>query len=90
MEFDWDDANEEHIARHGVTPEEAEEVLLDRHPAALAVYNAPAERRWGIIGATEDGRVLAVIYTRRRGAVRIVTARDATPAEKRRYRRARR
>jgi len=27
---DWDDANVEHIARHGITPEEAEEVLLDR------------------------------------------------------------
>jgi hypothetical protein len=27
--FDWDDANEEHLARHGVTPEEAEEALTD-------------------------------------------------------------
>jgi hypothetical protein len=29
-EFDWDDANEEHVARHGVTPPEVEEVFLAR------------------------------------------------------------
>lgn len=28
--FDWDDANEDHIARHGVTPAEAEEVVRGR------------------------------------------------------------
>ena len=28
MKFDWDAANEQHIARHGINPEEAEEVVL--------------------------------------------------------------
>lgn len=27
--FDWDDANVRHIARHGVTPEDAEYVLAN-------------------------------------------------------------
>jgi uncharacterized DUF497 family protein len=32
-----------------------------------------------------DG-ILFVVFTRRRGRVRAITARDATPEEKRRYR----
>ena len=28
LEFDWDDANRNHLARHDVTPQEAEEVVL--------------------------------------------------------------
>ena len=28
MDFRWNDWNEEHIQRHGVEPEEAEEVIL--------------------------------------------------------------
>jgi len=27
MDFDWDDANRGHIAAHGITPEEAEQVV---------------------------------------------------------------
>jgi hypothetical protein len=38
------------------------------------------------LGAREEGRVLFLIFTRRRGRVRAITARDATPEEKRRYR----
>ena len=29
MGFDWDDANVEHMARHDVTPNEAEQVMLN-------------------------------------------------------------
>lgn len=29
IRFDWDEANIGHIARHGVTPEEAEESMLN-------------------------------------------------------------
>jgi uncharacterized DUF497 family protein len=29
--FDWDDADIERMARHGVTPEEAEQVMLNGH-----------------------------------------------------------
>jgi uncharacterized DUF497 family protein len=28
MEFDWDADNEQHIARHGINPKEAEEAIL--------------------------------------------------------------
>lgn len=86
--FEWDDGNLDHIARHHVTPEGAEEVFADRRSFAVRVYDTATERRWGPVGATEDGRVLFVIYTHRAGrTIRVVTARDADPDERRRYRR---
>lgn len=85
--FDWDDSNVDHLARHGVTPDEAEEALLDPKRIGASAYNTMTERRSAVIGATEDGRVLFVVFTRREGDVRVIAARDAISAEKRRYRR---
>jgi hypothetical protein len=36
IEFDWDEANIGHLARHNVLPEEAEQVVLN-HPIDLGV-----------------------------------------------------
>jgi uncharacterized protein len=85
-DFDWDDGNLDHIG-HGVTPEEAEEAVLDPRRIGTGAYNAENEQRWAVIGATEDGRVLYVVFTRRAGRIRIITAWDASASERRRYRR---
>jgi uncharacterized protein len=85
--FEWDDDNISHIARHGVRPEEAEEAFLDRHARPIPAESTPTERRFGRLGATEDGRILILYFTRRRGAIRIFNARSADLAERRRYRR---
>lgn len=68
-------------------PEEAEEALLDPQRISRDVYNLAGEHRRGAVGTSEGGRILFVVFTMRRGRVRIITARDATLAEKRRYRR---
>jgi uncharacterized DUF497 family protein len=83
VEFDWDEANTAHIARHGVRPEEA---LTDPRRLVLRIRSQRGEERWAALGATEAGRILFVVFTRRRGRVRAITARDATPEEKRQYR----
>lgn len=87
-EFEWDEGNVDHIARHGVEPWEAEEAIADGGRASLS---ARGENRAGAIGMTEDGEVLVVIVERmerQAGPVRrVVTARDATENEKRIYRR---
>ena len=83
--FDWDEANAQHIAEHGISQEEAEEAVLDPQRVPAAVYQVSTERRRGLLGATWAGRVLFLVFTRRVGRVRIVTARDASPREKRRY-----
>jgi uncharacterized protein len=86
--FEWDEGNEEHIAHHGVTSEEVEEAFFDPARLTVDVYNTTTERRRGLLGRTEDGRLLFVVYTRRAQAVRVVTARDASERHRRRYERA--
>ncbi|HKI55532.1 MAG TPA: BrnT family toxin [Trueperaceae bacterium] len=84
-EFEWDDDNEGHIARHGVSPDEVEEVFYN-DPLTAPAYNQGAERRYAKIGVTDAGRLLCVVFTHRKGRIRIVTAVEANPAETRRYR----
>ena len=80
--FDWDEYNLEHIARHGVDSIEAEEVVLDPGQVSFPARYG----RGGFIGMTEAGRVLVVILDRRRDLWRVITARDASPNEKKSYR----
>ncbi|WP_293912394.1 BrnT family toxin [Deinococcus sp.] len=88
MDFDWDDANLEHIARHDVDDLEAEDALMDEDGRELSKIVVGRETRFAYLGRTEAGRLLAVITTIRNGKIRIVTARDADDREKRMYRRA--
>jgi hypothetical protein len=89
-EFDWDDANAEHIhLGHGIEPESAMEAMSDPDRQALDVRRVGNERRATIVGMTERGDLLAVVYTMRAGRMRVVTARHVTERERRRYRRGR-
>lgn len=85
--FDWDEGNADHIAEHGLEPEEVEDALLDPDRIGAPAYDAGGESRRAILGATSAGRVLFVIVTRRGDLLRVVTARDATKSEQLRYRR---
>lgn len=60
--------------------------MLDPRRIGMPAYNVEGERRWALLGATEEGRQLFVVYMRRRGRIRVVSARNATAGEKRRYR----
>lgn len=82
--FDWDSKNEEHILRHDVEIYEAEEAMEDDNRLG---FDAHDQGKKGILGQTEDGRHLLVIYTLRRGKYRVITARDLTEREKRSFRR---
>ena len=78
LRFEWDEANSSHIARHQVTPEEAEQVLSN-DPFDLSYETAGTEERWTVIGHTDNGRVLLVVWTLRGDdVVRVVTAREAS------------
>ena len=86
-QFDWDDANCGRVREAGIDPTEAPEAVRDPARISRDVYNPAGELRSGAIGAAESGRVLFVVFTWRRGRTRVITARDVTTAEKRRYRR---
>jgi uncharacterized protein len=71
-EFDWDEANIGHLARHNVRPEEAEQVI-SREPVDLGIQMVEGEERYLNLGSTERGRVLLVVTTWRGERVRVVT-----------------
>lgn len=88
-DFDWDDANVDHIARHNVTPTEAEDAILDPRALPAVAHSTPTEQRTGIVGATDAGRILFVAFTERNEMIRVVTAHVATERQQRQYRRRR-
>ncbi|MFN3331716.1 MAG: BrnT family toxin [Caldilinea sp.] len=80
-EFWWDDHNIDHIASYGIEPYEAEEVVANK-PWIKRV----GEGKYLAFGQTDAGRFLLVVFAPKTGQrIRIVTARDMTSTEKRRY-----
>ncbi len=76
--FDWDAANMGYVARHRVTPEEAEQVLSGAS-LPLASEERSGEERHTELGETASGRVLVVVWTWRRRRIRVVTAFPTSP-----------
>lgn len=77
-EFDWDDSNRNHLALHKITPDEAEQAILDPHAVLLEIQINNDEERTKALGMAEFGRILAVIFTFRGDAIRPITAYTAT------------
>ena len=89
VEFRWNLPNIEHIARHGVEADEAEDVVRGaRRPYPLAVE----DDTFLVRGRTRAGRLLQVVFVLDPDdTVYVIHARPLTEAEKRRItRRARR
>jgi len=79
LEFEWDEANQRHLARHNVTPQEAEEVVLG-DPLDIELQTAEGsggEERILHVGETRKGRILELVSTWRGGKARILSAWDA-------------
>jgi uncharacterized DUF497 family protein len=74
--FEWDDANILHLAEHGVSPEKAEEVLLN-DPLDVGFDVVDGEERWSYIGEGGFDRVLRVVVTLRGDQARVVTTFEA-------------
>lgn len=73
MDLDWDQENTGHIRRHDVVPSEAEQVLVN-DPLVLQFQQRGREERCLVLGQTNAGRLLAVVYTERDAKIRVVTA----------------
>jgi uncharacterized DUF497 family protein len=84
-EFRWNEWNVEHIARHGVGPEEAEEVV-DRATAPFPERHR--RERLRVWGKTAEGRHIQVVFVLDpEGSIFVIHARPLTESEKRRFRR---
>jgi len=75
-EFDWDQDNEQHLARHGISRSDAEDVLFGNH-TLLEYQTEGSEQRWVAVGATRTGRILSIVFTVRHEAMRPITGWEA-------------
>jgi uncharacterized DUF497 family protein len=84
--FEWDDAKAARNWRnHGVSFEMARDVFKDAFALEwIDDRHGGDEERFVTIGAVE-GRLLYVAWTQRGERVRIISAREAEPRERRRY-----
>lgn len=84
IEFDWDEGNIRHLAVHGVTPREFEQVV-NNEPLDLNYESIDGEDRYRAVGLTGEGRLLTVVFTLRHGKVRGITSFPATAADKKAF-----
>ena len=86
MEFEWDQAKAaRNLTKHQVSFDEAKLAVSDGNRVEFPQRRG-GEDRWIAVGAS-GAKLLAVIYTERGSKVRIISARRATPDEKKAYRR---
>lgn len=87
MEFEWDAGKAaSNLSKHGVSFAEATTVLGDPLEIMIAdPDHSNSESRFISIGLSGAGRMLVVAYTEREGRTRIISARQATPRERREY-----
>ncbi len=92
LEFAWDPSKAvSNLSKHGVSFAQAGTVLADA--LALTVFDAAHsgfEERWFTLGLSSEGRLLAASHTYAAtgvdsARVRIISAREATQAERRQY-----
>jgi uncharacterized DUF497 family protein len=82
--FDWDEANEAHVSRHNIMPEEVEQVFAN-DPMDLGADVVDGEERYAGVGHTNRLRVLVLVWTMRGDATRPITAFDASERLAKRY-----
>ena len=87
MQFEWDSEKAtDNLSKHGVSFDEARTVFDD--PLYVDFYDpdhSDEEHRYIIIGQSESGRLLMVSYTERDDTIRMISARESTPAEQKAY-----
>lgn len=87
MDFEWDmEKAAANLAKHGVSFLEAMTIFGDPLEVMIADPNhAEDEFRFVSLGLSSANRLLVVAYTERHGRTRVISARGATPSERRQY-----
>ena len=85
--FDWDEGNlEKNWISHNVTAAECEQIFFNL-PLVVAddVKHSQKENRFYVLGQTDAGRLLFLIFTIRRTLIRVISARDMNRKERKVY-----
>lgn len=85
--FDWDVHNTDKIReRHRVAPTEYEQVFFNR-PLMIGddAKHSEQENRYYVLGKTDAGRWLFLVFTVRQNRIRVISARDMNRKERRAF-----
>ena len=87
VEFEWDPPKAaENARKHGVAFEEAATAFADPLASVFAdPDHSLGEERLVLVGRSDRGRVLAVMFTERPPTVRLISARPVTRPEREAY-----
>jgi len=83
----WDKGNlDKNWKKHKVSKYECEQVFFNQ-PFLVAndVEHSEAEKRWYILGQTDSGRLLFLVFTIRGELIRVISARDMNKKERNLY-----
>jgi len=84
--YEWDEPKAAaNLRKHGVDFADAALVLEDDLALTMRDPVGRGEARWVTMGQDPNRRVLVVVYTWRGERIRLISARKATGAERRRY-----
>ena len=85
--FEWDEEKaQQNVRRHRVTFEEAVSIFSDPYLVTFPDdEHSDVEDRFISIGRSDRGRVLLAIHTDRGDAIRLISCRKATAAERATY-----
>lgn len=83
LRFFWDKGNlDKNLLKHRVTDEECEEVFFDEDKKIYNdILHSGQEERYILIGKTKLGRLLFIVFTKRKNKVRVISARDMNKKE---------
>lgn len=87
IEFEWDEGNLDKSRRkHGITPEEAENVFSDEHSLIIPdEVHSKTEDRFIIVGKSSENRNLFIVFTTRKDKIRIISGRGMHRKEIEKY-----
>ena len=86
MPAEWDPRKAKlNALKHGVNFADAVAVLEDERALTIRDPSPENEERWVTIGLDAFGRVIVLVYTWRGERARLISARKATPRERRLY-----
>lgn len=85
--FEWDQGNSlKNWFRHKVSQGECEQVFFNQ---PLIVHedlkHSKNEERWFLLGRSDSGRFLFIVFTIRKNLIRVISARDMNKKERKIY-----
>ena len=86
MELEFDLAKAAtNFKKHGISFAHAEQALRDPFAITIEDPHAAGEQRFVSLGMDALGRILVLVYSQRRGRVRLISACKASPGEANQY-----